>query len=93
MINGRLPIKITAAQFVTADPVAVIGFLLTNAGAAAVGLTVIQDGANNDIATLNTTATNGVSDLFFPEPISMKGLSVTTLTGSGAILYVYLADV
>jgi len=93
MINGRLPIKVTAAQFVTADPVAVIGLLLTNSGAAAVGLAVVQDGQNHDLATLNTTATNGVSELFFPEPISMTGLSVTALSGSGAILYIYLADV
>ena len=93
MINGRLPITVTAASFITADPVAVIGFLLTNSGAAAVGQVTVQDGQNNDVAALNTTATNGMSALFFPEPISMTGLSVTVMSGSGAVLYVYLADV
>lgn len=93
MNNGRLPIKVTSAKFISADPIAVIGFLLTNSGAAAVGQATIQDGGNNDIAALNTTVTNGTASIFFPEPISITGLSVTALSGSGAILYIYLADV
>jgi hypothetical protein len=93
IINGRLPIKVTAATFESADAVAVVGFVLTNSGAAAVGQAVIQDGHNNDIASLNTTATNGVASVFFPNPISVTGLSVPALTGTGAVLYIYLADV
>ena len=93
MINGRLPIKVTAASFITADPVAVLGFVLTNAGVAAIGGATIQDGQNHDVAALNTTATNGVSSLFFPEPIPMTGLSVTAMSGTGAVLYIYLADI
>lgn len=94
MVNGRIPIKVTAAKFITADPVSVAGFLLTNsAGAAAVSNCTIQDGNNNDIADLNTTATNGVGQLFFPVPLVFTGLSVTGLTGSGAVLYIYLSDI
>lgn len=93
MVNGRLPIKVTAAKFISADPIAVVGFLLTNSGAAAVGQATIQDGQNNDVAVLNTTATNGTTELFFPNPISMTGLSVTAMSGTGAVLYIYLADV
>lgn len=93
MVNGRVPIKVTAAALITKDPVAIIGFLLTNSGAAAVGQATIQDSQNNDIAAFNTTATSGVSGVMFPGPISVNGLSVTQLTGSGAVLYIYLADI
>jgi hypothetical protein len=93
IVNGRLPVKVTQSQYITADPIAVAGFLLTNSGAAAIGNAVIQDGNNNDVCRLNTTATNGIASEFYPQPISMSGLSVTALTGSGAVLYIYLADV
>jgi hypothetical protein len=93
IVNGRLPIKVTSAKFIDSAQFAIAGFLLTNVGAAAVGQATIQDGQNNDIAALNTTATNGIAEIFFPNPISCNGLSVTSLTGSGAVLYIYLADV
>jgi hypothetical protein len=89
-INGRLPIKVTAAEFVSADQVAVIGVILTNL-VAGVASAVVQDGHNNDLVTLNTTATGGVSGVMFPCPVVMSGLSVPAL--SGGILYIYLADV
>ena len=89
-INGRLPIKVLAASFVSADQVAVIGVILTNL-VAGVGAAVVQDAHNNDLVTLNTTTTGGVSGVMFPNPIVMQGLSVPAL--SGGILYIYLADV
>lgn len=92
IINGRLPIKVTSAEYVSADQIAVIGVVLTNP-TAAVCSAVVQDGHNNDLITLNTTASSGVSGVMFPAPVVMSGLSVTALSGSGAILYIYLADV
>jgi hypothetical protein len=91
--NGRMPIKVVSPQFVTADNVAVIGFVLTNSGAAAVGQATIQDGNNNDTCKLNTTVTRGMAPQFYPNPISMAGLSVPSFSGTGAILYIYLADI
>lgn len=93
IVNGRIPIKVTSAQFITPDPVAVIGFILTNSGAAAVGQATIQDGHNNDVGAFSTTATCGVSGAMFPQPIVMSGLSVPSFSGTGAVLYIYLADV
>jgi hypothetical protein len=93
IVNGRAPIKVTSAKFITADPIAIAGFLLTNSGAAAVGQATIQDGQNNDLGAFNTTATNGVSGVMFPFPIAVTGLSVTQLSGTNAVLYIYLADV
>lgn len=89
-INGRMPIKLTAAQFVSADQVAVIGVILTSLTAAAASA-VIQDSQNNDLVTLNTTTSSGVSGVMFQAPVVMKGLSVPALTAG--ILYIYLADV
>jgi hypothetical protein len=91
IINGRLPIKITAAEFVLADTVAVMGVILT-APVAQAAEAVIQDAHNNDLGTFNTTTSSGVSGVMFPNPITMSGLSVPFLT-AGAILYIYLADV
>lgn len=89
-VNGRLPIKVLAASFLSQDQVAVIGVILTNL-VAGVGSAVVQDAHNGDLVTLNTTATGGVSGVMFPSPIVMQGLSVPAL--SGGILYIYLADV
>jgi hypothetical protein len=89
--NGRLPIKITAAALISKDPIVVAGIILT-APIATVSEAVVQDGNNNDVGTFNTTATSGVSGVMFPFPIQMTGLSVPLLTGTNAILYVYLAD-
>jgi hypothetical protein len=92
--NGRLPIKVTAAAYEFAEQCAVAGVILTSStGAAIAASAVVQDGNNNDLVTLNTTTSSGVSGVMFPFPVSMKGLSVPSLTGSGAVLYIYLADV
>jgi hypothetical protein len=91
--NGRLPIKVTAAAYEFAEQCAVTGVILTNSGAAAACSAVVQDGSNNDLVTLNTTTGNGVSGVMFPYPVAMKGLSVPALSGTGAVLYIYLADV
>ncbi len=93
IVNGKVPIKVTGSKFISADPLSVMGFILTNSGAAAVGQATIQDSQNNDIAAFNTTATSGVSGVMFPAPISVVGLSVTSMSGSGAVLYIYLADI
>lgn len=93
MRNGGLPIKVQSAQFITVDPIAIWGFLLTSSGAAAACLAAIQDASNHDVATLNTTTSNGVSSVFFPQPLPLTGLSVTTLTGTGAVLYIYPAGI
>jgi len=93
MVNGRLPVKVVSIPaYVTSDPVAIIGIVLTSATAAACSC-VVQDAQNNDIVTLNTTTSNGVSAIWFPVPMSMKGLSVPALSGSGAIVYIYLAAI
>ena len=89
-VNGRLPIKVTSAQFISKDQIAVIGVILTNL-VAGVAAAVVQDANNNDLVTLNTTATGGVSGVMFPSPVVMQGLSVPAL--SGGTLYIYLADV
>lgn len=91
MLNGKLPIKLTAAAFVSGDPLAVMGVILT-APAAGAYEAVIQDAHNNDLVTLNTTTSSGVSGVMFPAPIDMSGLSVPLLS-SGATLYIYLADI
>ncbi len=93
IVNGRVPIKVTAAGFISPDPLSVMGFILTNSGAAAVGQATVQDSQNNDLGSFNTTATCGVSGVMFPGPISVKGLSVTSMSGTGAVLYIYLADI
>jgi hypothetical protein len=90
--NGKLPIKVSAAAFLAAGPIAVAGVILTNA-AAGVSSAVVQDGHNNDLVALNTTASSGVSGVMFPFPVVMDGLSVPALAGAGAVLYIYLADV
>jgi hypothetical protein len=91
IINGKLPIKLTAAQFVSADTLAIMGIILTAATAGAYEA-VVQDAHNNDIGTFNTTTSSGVSGVMFPSPITVSGLSVPLLS-VGAILYIYLADV
>ena len=94
IVNGKLPIKVTAAAFEFAETCAVAGLILTStSGAAAACSAVVQDGSNNDLVTLNTTTGNGVSGVMFPYPVAMKGLSVPALSGTGAVLYIYLADV
>lgn len=90
--NGSLPLKVVAASFLSADPVAVAGIMLTAPTAAACSA-VVQDGANHDIGTFNTSTSSGVSGVMFPFPVVCTGLSVPSLTGTGAILYIFLADI
>ena len=92
--NGRLPIKVTAAAFEFAEQCAIVGIILTStSGAATACSAVVQDAHNNDLVTLVTSSTSGVSGVMFPYPVAMSGLSVPSLTGTGAVLYIYLADV
>ena len=94
IVNGKLPIKVTAAAFEFAETCAIAGLILTStSGAAAACSAVVQDAHNNDLATLNTTTSSGVSGVMFPFPVAMSGLSVPALSGTGAVLYIYLADV
>ena len=94
IVNGRMPIKVTAAAFEFAETCAVAGLILvSSSGAATACSAVVQDAHNNDLATLVTTTTSGVSGVMFPFPVAMSGLSVPALSGTGAVLYIYLADV
>lgn len=91
MIRGQVPIKVVAAQFITADNCAVQGVLFVpGSGASAFAL---QDASNHDICSGNAAANASPVPIFFPETIPVTGLSVTVLSGTGAILYVYLVDV
>ena len=94
IVNGKLPIKVTSAAFEFAETCAVAGLILTStSGSAQACSASVQDAHNNDLATLNTTTSSGVSGVMFPFPVAMSGLSVPSLSGTGAVLYIYLADV
>ena len=70
-----------------------LALFYNTSGSAAACNAVVQDGHNNDLVSLNTTTSLGVSGVMFPFPVAMSGLSVTSLSGTGAVLYIYLADV
>jgi len=86
--KGQLPLVLSSAQQITADPVAVQGFIWVPT--AATNNFQLDDNLNNVLAAISQTAQNPAVPVFFPFPIPVTGLSLKSITGG--TLYLYLAN-
>ena len=84
MIKGSLPIVLTAAEVITADPIAVQAVLF-NPSAATSGF-VLSDNANDVLAEANLTVQTPFF-ISFPAPIPVAGLVLKSITGGTIMIY------
>lgn len=86
--KGQLPLVLSSAQQITADSVAVQGFIWVPTAAA--NSFQLDDNQNNILAAISQSVQNAATPVFFPFPIPCTGLSLKSI--SNGILYLYLAN-
>lgn len=84
MIKGQLPIVLTAAQQITADPVAIQAIVwYPSSSTDSVNL---YDNQDNPVFIGKATTALKPIVLVFPCPISCQGLSLKQISGSNTLL-------